>query len=653
MKHELLKRQQEALFQIESIPVDRKKRSFSVSCSLGPGNMSAFVKVIAVEKDCGVTEFDIVRKLYEKNIYIGIDYEEIEKIVADNIINTDVLVAMGFSPEDGVDAEIVPQIELEEFTTAEDIKNFPGQRIRAGIPIDLDQPLFIKQAATPGKIGMTVIGRKIEPNPGKDVEFAKGENVAVSPDGLSLAATMPGLAGLSKGKPSVRDEDYDEWKFKIQFRKNNMEAVLIITPGLGNQPEIDEQFLNSLYEKHDIKFGVDSTIARRIPARIKSTLVITVANGEPPTFPSNAEIEEAFRESGGPLYPVVKGQTIVVKRPALPGAKGRNVLDEPILPPKGTDIDIPAGTNTSLSENGLELVSNIDGFVSMEKNSYCVVECKEYDPSAGMIPVKIDFPGMIRILGNVSEARTIIAGHHIEILGDVKSAEVVSGGSLVIHGKVTDCVKSKIQSTSDMHIGSAARSRLLCGGDIRIGGTAEFCDIILNGSLMGRNGDKCDIIGGRVVAAGNVATGNIGASKPSPTSIEVGAPLPLRSRHDHTARQTVVMIKNKKIVESELNRLIPIAKSGKISSDEMAKLKRASVIHEALSQRIERNSAGLRKLQFVMAKLSARANVKAVSAVFPETTIKIGRLAMKIDRRLDKVAFKLNEQQDAVISSKI
>jgi len=77
------------------------------------------------------------------------------------------------------------------------------------------------------------------------------------------------------------------------------------------------------------------------------------------------------------------------------------------------------------------------------------------------------------------------------------------------------------------------------------------------------------------------------------------------------------------------------------------------VIHEALSQRIERNSAGLRKLQFVMAKLSARANVKAVSTVFPETTIKIGRLAMKIDRRLDKVAFKLNEQQDAVIISKI
>jgi uncharacterized protein (DUF342 family) len=500
---------------------------------------------------------------------------------------------------------------------------------------------------------MTVIGRKIDPKPGNDIDFPMGENVAVSPDGLSLVATMPGLAGLSKGKPSVRDEDYDEWKFKVQFRKNNMEAVLIITPGLGTQPEIDDQFLVSLYEKHNISFGVDSTIARRIPARIKSTLVITIANGEPPTFPSNAEIEEVFRETGGPLYPVAKGQTIVVKRPALSGAKGRNVLDEPILPPKGTDIDIPPGINTSISENGLELISNIDGFVSMEKNSYCVVECKEYDPSAGMIPVKIDSPGMIRILGNVTEARTIIAGHHIEILGDVKSAEVVSGGSLVIHGKVTDCVKSKIQSSSDMYVGSASRSRLFCGGDIRISGAADFCDIVLNGNMLGRNGNKCEIIGGRVVATGNVEIANIGAAKPSPTSIEVGAPLALRSRHDHTARQTVVMIKNKKIVESELNRLIPLAKSGKISAEELMKLKRASVIHEALSQRIERNSAGLRKLQIVMAKLSARASVKALVAVFPETTVKIGRLAMKIDRRLDKVVFRLNEQQDSVINSKI
>lgn len=655
LNKQLMKKQQEALFSVDTLPVETQKKKFSVHCEVANGAMQAFVKVIAVEDDCGVTEFDILSKIYKKGIRINIYYDQITDIVDKNRINEKVLIAEGFSPEDGVDAEIVPCVELEEFMTPEMAKNFPGQRIVTGVEVDLDQPVMEKKPATPGVPGYTVRGRMIKPKAGTDAPFEYGQNLRISQDGLYLRAAMPGLAGLSGGKVEVRDHDYDEWRYEVKFRKNNMEAMLSIIPGIRQQPEHDEAFFNGLLSKHGISFGIEPMLHRRAPGKIRSTTVFRVASGEPPTRGSAAKINELFSDSTGKgelLYRVEKDQLIVEKTPPGKGTRGRNVLDEPVPAPEGADTELAAGENTRLSDDGLKLYSTIDGYVSRSKNAYCVVECMTIDNKT--VPgKKIDYPGIVHVKGDVTAGSAIVAGHHIIVDGEIQGAEVVAGGSMKVAGYVRNCVKSKVQAGGDMFLGGVEKSRLLAGGGIYLHDGAKQVQMISGASVMAMNGNKCYISGGRVVATGDVELQVLGSMPPTPTSIEAGVPFAVRVRFEHTAQEFVQLVNMHASVTKQIAAIRDKAKASGISREEAIRYKKLMMAFEVLSEKTRLRGAKVKKVRDAVEKMSSPYRVVAHDIVNPGVTIKVGGYSERIDSSVKKSIFRIDAENKKLMKSRI
>lgn len=653
MDGNVLKKQQAALLQPETIPAPSRARNFSIFCQISEDNMSASVRVAAVGDDCGIEAHDIVAKLFQQGVRVGINIEKIEAIVSGKRFGEDIIVASGFYPKHGEDAALIPQVELQEFSTAATAKNFPGQRIVLGTPVEYGQAVIVKKPATSGTPGMSVRGWFIKPAPGKDIQLPEGENLAASEDGLTLTAAMPGLAGLAGGKPAIREKDYDEWKFNIQHLKNNMEAVLVITPGISKQPEMDEGAFNKLLSDSGIGFGADTLAFRRLPANIRSTTVIPVASGEPPHRGKDAEIIELFKsgaQAGAPLHQVAKGQPIVEKKTGEPGRKGRNILDEPVQPPDIADVDLKPGANTALSEDGLRIIANINGYISRDKGAYCVVDCAEFDAASGNLPKKIDHGGMVRINGDLPAGHSVIAGHHIEITGAVAGADVIAGGSLVVRGSVSDCDSCKVQSGSDMFIGSAARSRLISGGCIFIGESVRDCNLYAGGAVRPWNG-RAVIAGARIVASGDVIAAAIGSMNKEPTDIAAGVPFAIRSRYEYSAAELAEFMKKYELTEKAMNSFGD--KDAALDLDGANKYASLKLVHEFLSEKIRFHSENLLKLRAAIMNMSRNTRISASEAAYPGSTIRIGTASFKTVSRMDNTAFSLNKEGSAIDASRM
>ncbi|MEW6202844.1 MAG: flagellar assembly protein A [bacterium] len=656
MRTELLKRQHEALLQIEGGPVEARKRTFSVACSLNNNNMLALIKVETEDNECAISEFDILKKLYESGVRVGVDYDVMENIVKNKMFNKVIAVARGIPPENGKDAILIPQMELVEFSVSEEEKRLPGQPPTAGVPVELDQAIIVKQPAAPGNPGMTVLGQILKPKPGNDIEFVRGENVTISKDGLKLTAAIPGLAGLSNGKPCVREDNYEEWKFKVKLRKEDMEAVLVIVPGSGAQPEINQEFINETLKSNNIVFGIESGIAKSIPAKITITTVIKAAVGKPPVAGKNAVIIERFRDDVNKeqnLFRVKKGQLIVEKEPAQPGVKGTNVLGETLMPQEGKDIEIQAGINTRLSDDGLKLFAVIDGYVSRVKEAYCVIECKEFNPAKEAFPQMINFDGMIKISGDVPRDHTIIAGHHVVVQGNIIASEVVAGGFLQVQGDIQECTNKKVQAAGDMFLVSAKRARLRAGGNIYFSEKAHHCEIITDGGLYSDGKGSFSLIGGRVVAVRSVEADEFGASDKTQTIIEVGVPLPVRVRYENAVREMEELNRKRLIIEKELRRLLPLSKTKQITQSESDNMRKLILLRKTISEKIGQYKVYIDKLLPIIYSMSSNSSVTARASVNPGTILKIGIHKCDVEDNPGGALFKINKDNTAVISRKL
>lgn len=648
MKNEFLKNQLEALLPFETALPVRRPRGHRVAAATANRDMLGSVKVIAPDGDCDITEISLLCGMYAAGLQNGINFKTIAEIVNNKRFNEEIPAASGKAPVNGEDARIEPRVMLEEFTTKELLRQFPGQVIRKGVPVDLDEVIAEKIPAGEGAPGFTVKNRILPPQPGRDAAFEYGEGVVLSEDGRQLLAAMPGMAGLSNGKIAVKDAEYEAWKYDVKLRRGNMEAVITIVPGLTAQPSHDQEWFDALIQKHGLGFGVDRDSWRFIPSNLKSTYTRVIAQGEPPLPGEDARIIEHFRDNTGHdgrvIFPAAAGQLIAEKVPPKKGARGRNVLDEPIEPAPGIDVEPAAGPNTRLSDDGLKLYAEADGFVSSIKDAYTIVPGKELD--AASLPPVVNFGGVVRVVGDVPHGHTIIAAHHVEILGGVSAANVITGGILHVHGTVSDCAQNRIQASGDIFIGGARRSRLRTEQNVYISENAIETHIIAGGAVMSRNGVKSAFAGGSVIAGQGLRIAALGASPAVTTTVFLGAPLPLRERYDHATREFIALIDKFGILNKAF---IPLHKkliAKQISKDELAAYKKLRQARDNLAERIRVNKAVIGKLQHVLKQTSGSVIADVDSTVYPGVVIAIGTQKYHVEKRIKKCIISTNPEGD-------
>ncbi|SFB90631.1 FapA family protein [Pseudoalteromonas denitrificans] len=230
----------------------------------------------------------------------------------------------------------------------------------------------------------------------------------------------------------------------------------------------------------------------------------------------------------GALITVNPGTPLMQRIPPSLGEDGYSVFGD-ILPAKpGRDFPLQIMDGTALDPKNPDiLVADAVGVpvaVSRGMRVDDVVCYNNVDVTTG----HIEFDGSVIVSGDVKDGMKIKATGDITVLGFVESAEIISESAVtVIHGVIgrkreegSDFTCS-VQANSNVSIGYSQYSKLNSGQDLMIDKQALHCELSARRLIRVGKGDKPrgKIIGGQIIDALRVETGELGAPSGTKTKI--------------------------------------------------------------------------------------------------------------------------------------
>ncbi|HKL09990.1 MAG TPA: flagellar assembly protein A [Clostridia bacterium] len=136
------------------------------------------------------------------------------------------------------------------------------------------------------------------------------------------------------------------------------------------------------------------------------------------------------------IHSVEKDTVLAIRNPAIQGKEGQNIYGKKIMPNQVEDPILKVGKCVYMTDNGLKILSAIDGEVILNEPFISVepvhTEYGDVDLSTG----HINFVGNVVIHGNVCEGMTIKAGGDVIVYGYVSQGTIKAGGSISIKNRV-------------------------------------------------------------------------------------------------------------------------------------------------------------------------------------------------------------------------
>ncbi|MBC8277192.1 MAG: DUF342 domain-containing protein [FCB group bacterium] len=199
---------------------------------------------------------------------------------------------------------------------------------------------------------------------------------------------------------------------------------------------------------------------------------------------------------------VDKNQVLIRKNPPVRGSiNGINVLGEEIAPPAARDIEIVSGENTTLSDDGLEILSATRGILNVHVSQTFKKDVKSkievsVDPIEvidGSVSVRITADKPVEIVGNLKSGSKIISQGDVNVSGDIEAnTSIQTSRSIFIEGNI---IGSSLSSDQDIKADNVKSSKLLAEGKVVIKGSA------MNSVLSGREVYIYEVIGCDITAA--------------------------------------------------------------------------------------------------------------------------------------------------------
>jgi uncharacterized protein len=368
-----------------------------------------------------------------------------------------------------------------------------------------------------------------------------GEGVEFREDIHALVAAM---SGYPRTNYLEQEEGPDLLTISIipfiKISHNKMQASFVLHPVIADAPSLKEENLTELIEEAGVTAGIDESGVQQAQKLIDDScddfVDIPFAQG---VFPGEGEDASLhFELEIGPLaghlladgtidfrdrrimVGVNKGCHIATKIPAVQGKEGYNVLGEVIEPKSGKDITVKVqGDATFLAEEN-RVIATADGAMSVVNNDTIKVTSKstikgDVDYNTG----NIESENHIIINGSVRPGFKVNAGGDLEISGAVSSASIHSNGNLVIKGGITG-QSSMITSGGDLDIHFIERGVIKSGGLVVIRKQCYYSSIEAASDI--RCHKSSSILGGTLLAGGNLTVGNVGADNCAAATLGAG-----------------------------------------------------------------------------------------------------------------------------------
>ena len=202
------------------------------------------------------------------------------------------------------------------------------------------------------------------------------------------------------------------------------------------------------------------------------------------------------------------------------GEYGIDVFGKNIAPIKVRNNTLKYGKNISMSEDGLKLISLVDGHAMLEGNKVFVSNTYEVPADVDNSTGDINYEGNVIVKGSVRTGFKIRALGNVEVYGSVEGAEIVSGGDIILHHGMQGMSKGILVAKGNIVAKFIESTRVHSQGYIEVEAIIQSQVAVRDGiTVMGVKGN---IIGGHVKSATYIKAKTIGSPMEVTTTVEVG-----------------------------------------------------------------------------------------------------------------------------------
>lgn len=256
------------------------------------------------------------------------------------------------------------------------------------------------------------------------------------------------------------------------------------------------------------------------PVAAKDTVITYNFNTKPLAKPKVLEDGSVDFHDLNLFTSVSKGDVLAVMTPHDIGAPGKDVYGNIVEQNKPNIKKFKYGRNIILSEDGLQIISDVDGNVTFTEDTVFVSDtynvAADVDTSTG----DIEYEGNVMVPGTVKTGFTIKAKGDIQVNGVVEGATLIAGGNIVIKRGIQGMNKGKLVAGGDICAQFIESADIQVKGDVVAGSILQ--SRIISGGKVAVNGRKGFIVGGEIYCETSVEVNTIGNRMETQTVIKVG-----------------------------------------------------------------------------------------------------------------------------------
>ena len=319
-----------------------------------------------------------------------------------------------------------------------------------------------------------------------------------------------------------------------------------------------------------------------------------------------------------------KDQVLATLTPAVLGEAGANVFGESIKPRDVVQPSFRYGSGMSVSEDGLSLISQTNGNVSLVDDKVFVsdvYEVTDVDASTG----NIDYNGDVRVLGNVKAGYCVQASGSIEVRGVVEGAMVQSDRDVIIGRGMNGMGKGVVIAGNNVVAKFLENSKVQAAGYVHSEAIMN-CDITSKSDVI-VTGKKGFITGGKIQALGSVEAKTIGSTMGVDTEIIVGTDPAVKLKASSMEQEIAENTKKVNQLKPVLVTLTMRMKRGdKLTDDQIRTLKQMTVQYKELTDSLEKLNAEYDDYIEHMEVSETESVVKVSDYAYPGTKITISEV---------------------------
>ncbi|HHW71093.1 MAG TPA: FapA family protein [Clostridiales bacterium] len=462
--------------------------------------------------------------------------------------------------------------------------------------------------------------------------------------------------------PPQREKNIDE-EIQVSISNDQMKAFITLFPPLGGKVLSKTDIIEELHS-NGVVFGIDENKIDEILRNRKYETQIIVAQGKEPQDGKDGQIiyhvsldkdrKPLIKEDGTVDYfhldmveNVKKGQRLVTIIPPTKGEPGKTVTGKKIYPKPGKPKRIGVGKNVTVSDDGLELLSNIDGRVELIGNKIHVYNTLEINGDVDTSTGNIDFIGNVIVQGNVLTGFEINARGHIKVLGVVEGAILNASGDVVIQKGIQGMGKGVIKAGGK--VVSRFIENAIIDANEDVISEAIMHSYVQSGGKVHVGGRKGLIVGGSIKATLGIIAGTIGAPMGTSTILEVGLNPSLRNEYNDLKNELEKIENELKKVNQAIQLLERLEEKGELSAEKkLIKLKVLKTRDNCL-HRLPVIKARIEELKEIFNDV-VNGKISVHNIIYPGVKIIIGTSNMQIYEEMKYVTF-TREQGNISISS--